>query len=394
MTAEAMSSLPMQAGSAVLAAAGRTALWAVSLYMRQPLRNTALVALIGVSALAGSNALYKQAHHHPAPLFGSFDDRPAAATKKPAPVMPAARPKQLAEPTDSETTGSVETPARAIQPLGNDDVTALQQKLTALGLFSGSVDGIFGPHTAKAIKAFETSIGRAPKGQLTADIVALVKSAALPSQLPATQADPLPAATPAIETVQPLATAAAAPAAAAPAAAAPATAAPATAAPAALDSDPLPAPTPLLATAAKANTAAELPAATTEVASLTDDAGTDADTVASLPSVTKRAVQTIAVHAKPFAAPADTGAEAQQTMPEKLPPVMDPSADPATDPDVVAAVQRGLNSLGFLHAPVDGVAGETTAKAIRNFEVYFNYTVTGRVTRELVNLLEQNGAVI
>ena len=79
---------------------------------------------------------------------------------------------------------------------------------------------------------------------------------------------------------------------------------------------------------------------------------------------------------------------------EELPPVMDASADPATDPQVVAAVQRGLNSLGFLHAPVDGVAGETTAKAIRNFEVYFNYNVTGRVTRELVKLLQQNGAVI
>ena len=81
-------------------------------------------------------------------------------------------------------------------------------------------------------------------------------------------------------------------------------------------------------------------------------------------------------------------------MPEKLAPVSDPNADPSSDPNIVAAVQRGLNSLGFLHAPADGVAGETTAKAIRNFEVYFNYNVTGRVTRELVNLLEQNGAVI
>jgi peptidoglycan hydrolase-like protein with peptidoglycan-binding domain len=57
-------------------------------------------------------------------------------------------------------------------------------------------------------------------------------------------------------------------------------------------------------------------------------------------------------------------------------------------------VQRGLTSLGFLHAPVDGPAGEATAKAIRNIEVYFNYNLTGRVTRQLVQLLEQNGAVI
>src|ERR1700712_5997227 len=104
-TAKAMSRLPMQAGSAVLAATGRTALWAISHYMRQPLRNTALAALIGVSALAGSNALYKQAHHHPAPLFGSFSGGAASTAKKPSPVMPAAKPKKLAQPASIDTTG-------------------------------------------------------------------------------------------------------------------------------------------------------------------------------------------------------------------------------------------------------------------------------------------------
>jgi peptidoglycan hydrolase-like protein with peptidoglycan-binding domain len=65
-----------------------------------------------------------------------------------------------------------------------------------------------------------------------------------------------------------------------------------------------------------------------------------------------------------------------------------------TDPVVVAKVQRGLASLGFLHGPADGVAGEATAKAIRNFEVYFNYNVTGRITPELLDLLVDSGAVI
>jgi peptidoglycan hydrolase-like protein with peptidoglycan-binding domain len=60
----------------------------------------------------------------------------------------------------------------------------------------------------------------------------------------------------------------------------------------------------------------------------------------------------------------------------------------------VAAIQRGLASLGFLHGIADGVAGEATAKAIRNFEIYFNYDVTGRITPDLVKLLVQNGAII
>jgi peptidoglycan hydrolase-like protein with peptidoglycan-binding domain len=83
-------------------------------------------------------------------------------------------------------------------------------------------------------------------------------------------------------------------------------------------------------------------------------------------------------------------------------PVLDTEAKPeelmpafsVTDPVIVAHVQRGLGSLGFLHGPADGVAGEATAKAIRNFEVYYNYKVTGRISPELLDLLVQNGASI
>jgi peptidoglycan hydrolase-like protein with peptidoglycan-binding domain len=65
-----------------------------------------------------------------------------------------------------------------------------------------------------------------------------------------------------------------------------------------------------------------------------------------------------------------------------------------TDRELVSKVQRGLSSLGFLRGEVDGVAGEATAKAVRNFEVYYNYQVTGRVTPGLVNLLVAAGAQI
>ena len=78
-----------------------------------------------------------------------------------------------------------------------------------------------------------------------------------------------------------------------------------------------------------------------------------------------------------------------EARPEELMPAFS-----VTDPVIVAKVQRGLGSLGFLHGPSDGVAGEATAKAIRNFEVYFNYKVTGRITPELLDLLMQNGASI
>lgn len=392
MTVEAMSSLPLQAGGAVAAAAGRTALWAISAYMRQPLRNTALAALIGISAMAGANALYKQAHHHPAPLFGSFAPAQGTATKKVAPVMPAAKPPKLTQTVSPETTGSVDepvaTPTAAVAgTIGNDDVMAMQQKLAALGMFAGTPDGIFGPRTAKAIKAFEQSVGKTPRGLLTASNVAMVKAAPLPTTPAAAPTLPAPAPVQiATAPQQTIVTAAVAAPVRAPVASP------------AVTATPLPAPAPLLAKAqpqpvvpSAAPTAAD---AVEQVATAdTEDTavpGTETLAMTKPNLVPKRSVQTIAVRVAP-SAPAP--AVDDQAMPSQLAPVTE-GTDASNNSDVVASVQRGLNSLGFLHAPVDGVAGKSTAKAIRNFEVYFNYDVTGRVTKQLVNLLEQNGAVI
>jgi len=363
MTVEAMSSLPLQAGGAVAAAAGRTALWAVSWYMQQPLRNTAVAALIGLSAMAGSNALYHQAHHHPAPLFGTFDSAPVAAKPKKAvaPVMPAARPKTMDFVDDDETTGSVNPAAVAPRPIGNADVIAVQQHLAAMNLFDGTIDGLFGPRTSKAIRAFEQKSGQPAKGQLTPQIVAMIKAAPALSDAPVA---PAVEAAPVVQTVPVIA------------------------------QDPLPAPAPLLSAspAAPAVQVAEIAPVATATES---DAATETLPMTTVP---KRTVQTIAVHAQvtppaaeqamPSAiAPDDTDADAADA-----PPATDTNA--ATDRTVVASVQRGLNSLGFLHGEISGLADEATAKAIRNFEVYYNYAVTGKVSRGLVNLLQQAGAVI
>jgi len=393
MTVEAMSSLPLQAGGAVAAAAGRTALWAISVYMRQPLRNTALAALIGVSTLAGANALYKQAHHHPAPMFGSFSTA-APVAKKAAPVVPAKKPTKLAQPVSDETTGSVAETPRMFPTFGKDDVAGLQQKLQTLGMFTGTVDGIFGPRTAKAIKAFEASTGHAQKGLLTTELVAMVRDAEIPAPAPIVPRAPV--ATQQVAPVQ------------APVAVAKTQLPALTPAPqvkATVTAEPLPAPSPLLPAAQDeaAPTQAQLPAvqAPTE-----DDAASAIQVATAEPeettppaaplamvqpnAVPKRTVQTIAVRAT-TQAPAPAEADEQQ-MPEQL--ASTDIGDASGNSDIVASVQRGLNSLGFLHAKVSGIADEATAKAIRNFEVYFNYNVTGRVTRQLVDLLEQNGAVI
>jgi len=62
------------------------------------------------------------------------------------------------------------------------------------------------------------------------------------------------------------------------------------------------------------------------------------------------------------------------------------------DKEMIKKVQTGLASLGFLYGTIDGVAGQTTAKAIRKFEVFHNYKVSGEVTPELLDMLKAEGA--
>ena len=376
MSVDAFSGLPLQAGQAVAVRIGRTAKWVIALYMRAPLRNTAIAALTTLCAMAGSNALYNQAGHHPAPLFGTFDK--VAATTEPAPVTPMERPvKLLAAPTPTvETTGSVANTVEplASKPIGNEDVFEIQRKLTAFNLFDAKVDGLYGPRTARAIKAFEELVGRKPTGQLTPEIITLIKETPITAQ-PGQQTEaaaalqPVQSVTAEIKTETP--------------------------ALALVEETPaLPAPEPLVAAeATPAETTAALPPLepTVEAEGVTTLEMTSPPAVEEQPVAledpaggpTKREVQTIAVRANVAEVPATDVI----TTPIDVTKV-------STDPKVVGAIQRGLASLGFLHGQIDGVAGEATAKAIRNFEVYYNYNVTGRITPELVNLLVQNGAVI
>jgi peptidoglycan hydrolase-like protein with peptidoglycan-binding domain len=370
MSVDALSALPLQAGQAVAAAAGRTAMWAISAYLRAPLRNTAIAALTTLSAMAGSNALYHQSGHHPAPLFGSFDAKPVAQ-RATTPVMPMERPVKLSLPapeTSSVSSTDIAAPV-ATAPIGNEDVFEVQRKLTAFKLFDGKVDGLYGPRTARSIKAFQTSVGQEPTGKLTRDIIDLIKSTPITAEpmkletTPQVAVEPKPAdAVQTLQLVEPKAEKA------------------------------LPAPAPLLAATEVAEPAAddvamlEPTVPETGVSSLTMTSPPEAEVAPITNGPTKRSVQTIAVHA-----PAPQAAAADRPAIETAPIDVLKSA---TDPKVVGAIQRGLASLGFLHGEIDGVAGEATAKAIRNFEVYYNYNVTGRITPELVNLLVQNGAVI
>ena len=62
------------------------------------------------------------------------------------------------------------------------------------------------------------------------------------------------------------------------------------------------------------------------------------------------------------------------------------------DPELVRMVQTGLSRLGFLHAEISGKFDAETARAIREFENYNNFRVTGELTPDLVDVLMAAGA--
>jgi peptidoglycan hydrolase-like protein with peptidoglycan-binding domain len=428
--AQSFAHLPLQAGGAALTQAGRGALWVLSRYMRSPLTNSAIAALVVTTAMAGSNALYGQRHMHPSPLF-----LPVETTDAVVPVIPAVKPKGLG--TKPLVVGAPKTLDKLVvanpsaSVIGNAEVSELQKKLAAMTFFTGTVDGYYGPQTAKAIRKFEAAQGLKLTGELTPDIIRKVKNAPLALAVPA----PAAAAEPAAEVVEdrPAATVTL------PAVLAPKLETPLPEAKPAADAEATVAPQSLAVLAEPAPLTAEIttgsigtpkktgatvlgrplpetPGEALEMAAET--AGEAIETIIS-------GVQSVAMNrpgeAAPFAAegePLTTGSVAEAspdnpqvgiplkideepTKPGTQIAVLDTPATPdqiapvsVNDPVTVAKVQRGLGSLGFLHGPADGVPGEATAKAIRNFEVYFNYKVTGRISPELLDLLVQNGASI
>lgn len=397
MTAATFSHLPLAAGSALLHSAGRVSVWAITHYFRAPLANTGILAMLTLTAMAGTNALYNQTSRHPAPLFAPAADEVASIVSAPAEVRPAPALRRTAQvPVEEVTTGSVSgqqvVPA---DPIGNTEVFALQKKLLELKLFEGTVDGYYGPKTANAIRNFELRMGMKPQGALTREVVDAIMHA---SAIEAVAPQPVRVAEPVVQPqVQPIAQAPVQPVAMPqplvqqPVAQKPATRQVQTlriAEPTAQTNDrvligPVPSDPVGEVLDAAGNTAA---GAFDAVAEIVQDIGDGREPPA-------RQVQSV----RPAAQVAP-----QQVMPKTVAsaPVQQalPAASPApangTDTALVAKVQRGLASLGFLAGSIDGVPGEATAKAIRNFEVYYNYDVTGEVTPELVGMLKSAGAAI
>ena len=422
MTATVLTRLPMMAGGAVASSAGRIGLWAISHFARAPLAYSSVFVLTTLSVMAANNALFNQQHRHPAPLFSG-----TATAQAMAPVMenveevqPAVRqtatrqvqPDYISDPVSPQTTASVSQRASVAdvpdgEPIGNSRVFEVQKKLAQLRLFDGKVDGYYGPMTASAIRKFEAAAGLKPQGALTEDVVNMILRAPVNDQMTmlVQGQSQEPAALPQQRPVQQMAAnsnvyvAPQQPVAQQQAVPPLVFSQPAQQQVAVRSEQPV-----LIAQQVK-------PTAEDVFDEVANGAANAFDTVAN--TVGEWVNQPGAVRQIPAARNTQTPQPPAQLVTTRQateqPPTQQRVTAPAvqtaslqapanatssTDPQLVSKVQRGLASLGFLAGSVDGVPGEATAKAIRNFEVYYNYDVTGKVTPQLVDMLVAAGAVI
>jgi peptidoglycan hydrolase-like protein with peptidoglycan-binding domain len=139
------------------------------------------------------NVVFMQSGSHPAPIFKGDPAaaKPAAAQAATgvvpkladAPVAPAAIPRaRPAEPAPDKSASppAEPPPAKATAPAGRTPgqiITDIQRELARRGFYDGAVDGLYGPNTDGAIRAFEHAAGLRPSAHPDEAVLAAIKRA-------------------------------------------------------------------------------------------------------------------------------------------------------------------------------------------------------------------------
>ncbi len=374
MSTATLSQPIMMAGMAMLGSVTKAGQWAFARYMRAPLASTGLLAMVTMTALAGSNALYFQTGDHPSPFFAPARSEVAAlptpSNDRPESVLPAiAAPQTATAPAVvQETTGNVTAPVAVPNaPVGNAQMFAVQKKLFELNLFSGTIDGYYGPKTAEAIRAFETRNGMTPTGAMSSSVMdAILSSDGAGRTVQPAAPQPQPVVQPQAVVTAPVAQ---------------------------------PAPQ-------QDEVVARLPDLSPAEQAFDVVAQSAANTIDSIISTVDTSRGSAPVTTNPPVPLANVAPQPAQAMPQPVavastvPPANTastasvPRTPPANDTELVRQIQTGLASLGFFQSQVDGKPGPETARAIREFESFNRYRMTGQVQPDLVDLLIKAGATI
>ncbi len=147
---------------------------------------------VGFSLVAG-NAVYGQAGPHPDPIWATRDqtvtssidaklasleadeDVPASASK----VVPVSRSARVKATLATDAQAAVEGEKAALEAERIALVREVQSLLSAQGLYTGTIDGLYGPRTREAISKFQQSAGLTADGAVSPSLITeLAKSVA------------------------------------------------------------------------------------------------------------------------------------------------------------------------------------------------------------------------
>jgi peptidoglycan hydrolase-like protein with peptidoglycan-binding domain len=127
--------------------------------------------------LVAANALVGQTEGHPRPIWATRD---LVTTRSvPAPIIRKIRPAAAA----IEALALENIPVPTIRPDTDSEapvsllVHDAQAGLAQLGLYSGAVDGIYGPRTEEAVMAFQRRFGMSEDGQVSTALNAAIDTA-------------------------------------------------------------------------------------------------------------------------------------------------------------------------------------------------------------------------
>lgn len=190
------------------------------------------VAFAVIFGFVATNALWHQPGQHPAPILKTRDVAPSTAPLASA-EPDAMTPLIKAVPTRTVTTYRIErsddtptasipvpvAPAPAVPqasaevstaPVSDPVLVQIQTVLSQKGLYSGAIDGLMGPKSAAAIRAWEKANGYSETGEASAALLAIMGQAGVQSRMqtapvevasqPAVLPTPRPAQAPAVPT--------------------------------------------------------------------------------------------------------------------------------------------------------------------------------------------------
>lgn len=172
-------------GSGVLAALGR-------IVSAHPSLAGGSVAFAVIFGFVAANALWHQPGQHPAPILKTREiatlSVPAAAAEPAAALAREVAARSVTtfriERSDTTPTASIPVPdmAPAAAPVeansASDPVLSqVQAILAAQGLYSGEIDGLMGPKSAAAIRAWEKTNGYTETGEATAALLRVMQGA-------------------------------------------------------------------------------------------------------------------------------------------------------------------------------------------------------------------------